>query len=69
VPGGQQVEWQSLGVDGLPGVHGPDGNDADSHKGGGDAEDADVRLDLVDALYDLGLLALAVGIDVGARSG
>lgn len=56
-------EW--LGVKGLPGVHGPDGDDAYGECSGGDAENADVGLNLIDALDDLALLPLAVGVDVG----
>jgi hypothetical protein len=52
-------------VDGLPGVEGPDGYDADGDDGGGSAEDANVRLDLLDAGDDLGLLALSIGVNVG----
>ena len=61
------VVWrlEGEGVDGLPGVEGPDGDDADGDDGGGGAEDADVGLNLVDALDDLALLALAVGVDIG----
>src|ERR1700712_3002476 len=52
-------------VDGLPGVEGPDGYDSDGDEGGGSTEDADVGLNLVDALDDFGLLALEAGVEVG----
>lgn len=52
-------------MDGLPSVEGPDGYDADGDDGGGDTEDADVGLNLLDAAYDLGLLTLSIGVDVG----
>ena len=49
----------------LPGVEGPDGYDAYGDDGGGDAEDADVGLDLFNAVDDLAVLTLSGWVGVG----
>jgi hypothetical protein len=56
---------RSLGVDGLPGVQCPDGDDTDGDQSRGDAEDADVGLDLINPVDYLGLLAGSLGAVIG----
>jgi hypothetical protein len=60
-------DWEYLCVKRMPGVCGPDGDDADGDQGGEHSKDANIGLNLVDAFDDFYVLALASGVDVGEK--